>query len=178
MSPLLLRHKRGNHNLLKSLNSFRARHLGPAILDDSFGELEWLGVLAILGSAFIGALCSVFYGPYVRKYPALQVSFFAMLAAVGFLVLLAVPEGVVAQTPALTIDAWLAILFIGLSSAVGYYLWLWALANSTATKVTVFLSLSPLTAAILALVFLNEPLTVSLLGAVALVSFGLWLVNR
>jgi drug/metabolite transporter (DMT)-like permease len=152
--------------------------LGPAVYNKSFGTSEWLGVLAILGSAFSGALCSVLYGPYVRKYPALQVSFFAMLAAAVFLILVAIPEGVLAQTPALKVNAWSAILFIGLSSAIGYYLWLWALANSTATKVTVFLSLSPITAAVLALIFLNEPLNASLLVAVALVSFGLWLVNR
>ena len=36
-------------------------------------------------------------------------------------------------------------MFIGLSSAGGYVLWLWALKNIAATRVTVFLALSPIT---------------------------------
>jgi len=50
---------------------------------------EWIGALAVVASAVSGALCSVLYRPYVRKYPTLPVSAFAMLAAVGFLAVLA-----------------------------------------------------------------------------------------
>ena len=61
----------------------------------------------------------------------------------------AAAEGAAAQDGALFLrGGWLAILFIGVSSGVGYYLWLFALRHATPTRVTVFLALSPLTAAL------------------------------
>jgi len=103
---------------------------------------EWLGELAILSSALAGAICSVLYRPYLSRYPTLPVSAFAMLASVGFLALLATGEGFFDAPPQFTRNGWLAVLFIGLSSGVGYYLWLWALGRTTPTRVTVFLGLS------------------------------------
>jgi drug/metabolite transporter (DMT)-like permease len=54
---------------------------------------------------------------------------------------------------------WLAVAFIGLSSGIGYWLWLWALTNATPTRVMVFLSLRPITAALLGLLLLGEMLS-------------------
>ena len=51
---------------------------------ESAGE-AWIGAAAVLASAFCGALCSIFYRPYLQRYPTLPVSAFAMLASVGFL---------------------------------------------------------------------------------------------
>lgn len=142
------------------------------------GAHEWMGELAVFASALCGAVCSVLYRPYLRTYPALPVSAFAMLASVGFLVLLAAGEGFFASLPHFTTGGWLAVVFIGVNSGVGYYLWLWALAHAPATQVTVFLALSPITAAWLGAFFLAE--TVSMLAVVglALVALGLWLAHR
>jgi len=102
---------------------------------------QWIGELAVFGSALCGAVCSVLYRPYLRTYPALPVSAFAMLASVGFLAILAAGEGFFASVPRFTFGGWAAIVFIGVSSGVGYYLWLWALGRAPATQVTVFLAL-------------------------------------
>ncbi len=152
--------------------------LGETALAEKQSGLEWLGILAVFASALTGAVCSVLYGPYVERYPTLQVSFIAMLAAVDFLILLAFPEGFYQGLPRIDGTGWAAVLFIGLASAVGYYLWLWALAHTTATRVTVFLALSPLTAALLGAWFLGEALTLSLLAALFYVAGGLWLAHR
>jgi drug/metabolite transporter (DMT)-like permease len=134
--------------------------------------------LAVFASALCGALCSVLYRPYLRKYPTLPVSAFAMLASVGFLAMLAAGEGFFGSWPRFTMGGWLAVLFIGVNSGIGYFLWLWALNHTTPTKVTVFLALSPITAAWLGAVFLAERLsTMSLLGLVS-VALGLWLAHR
>jgi drug/metabolite transporter (DMT)-like permease len=53
-------------------------------------------------------------------------------------------------------------------------LWLWALKNIAATRVTVFLALSPITAAALGVVFLGEA---GMLAGVACVAAGLWVAN-
>jgi drug/metabolite transporter (DMT)-like permease len=138
----------------------------------------WLGESAVLASALCGAVCSVLYRPYLRKYPTLTVSAFAMLASVGFLALLAVGEGFFSAPPDFTAPGWLAVVFIGISSGVGYFLWLWALRHAPPTKVTVFLALSPITAAGLGVLLLGKPVSaLSVLGLAGVV-LGLFLALR
>jgi len=137
-----------------------------------------LGELAVLASAITGAVCSVLYRPYLRRYSTLPVSAFAMLASVAFLAVLAAPEGFFSERPRFTALGWLAVVFIGVGSGVGYYLWLWALNHAPATDVTVFLALSPMTAAWLGAWLLAEPLSALSLAGLATVALGLWLGHR
>ncbi|RYF38702.1 MAG: DMT family transporter, partial [Comamonadaceae bacterium] len=88
---------------------------------------HWWGELAVVGAACTGAVCSVLYRPYLQRYPTVPVSAFAMLASVVVLALLALGEGWPAQVPLIGARAWWAIGFIGVSSGVGYFLWLYAL---------------------------------------------------
>jgi drug/metabolite transporter (DMT)-like permease len=151
--------------------------LGEKATQSAVGAHEWVGELAVFASALCGAVCSVLYRPYLRKYPALPVSAFAMLASVAFLAVLAGGEGFFGSPPRFTAGGWLAVAFIGVGSGVGYFLWLWALNHTTPTKVTVFLALSPLTAAWLGSLILAEsisPMFALGLGGVAL---GLWLAH-
>jgi drug/metabolite transporter (DMT)-like permease len=144
--------------------------LGEKAVQQGGGVDRWVGELAAFASALSGAVCSVLYRPYLRKYPTLWVSAFAMLASVMFLSALAAREGFFASWPRFTAGGWAAVGFIGLASGIGYYLWLWALNRTTPTKVTVFLALSPLTAAALGALFLGESLsTAALVGLVSVV---------
>ena len=138
----------------------------------------WLGEGAVFASAVCGAACSVLYRPYLQRYPTLAVSAFAMLASVGFLAVLAAQEGFFRAWPHFTPGGWLAVLFIGMNSGAGYYLWLWALRHTTPTRVTVFLALSPLTAAGLGAWLLGEEISSLLLLGLACVMLGLWLAHR
>ncbi len=151
--------------------------LGEKAVQSSGSAHEWRGEIAVFASALSGAVCSVLYRPYLRKYPTLQVSAFAMLASVAFLAALAHGEGFLGSLPRITAGGWAAIVFIGFGSGVGYYLWLWALKHASATRVTVFLALSPLTAAGLGALVLGEHLSpLSALG-LAFVALGLWLAH-
>jgi drug/metabolite transporter (DMT)-like permease len=133
--------------------------LGEKTLSRGVADGAWLGELAVLASAASGAVCSVLYRPYLDRYPTLPVSAFAMLASVAFLTPLAACEGFFAARPYFTPGGWLAVVFIGLSSGGGYYLWLWALRHATPTQVTAFLALSPVTAAALGVWLLGEPVS-------------------
>lgn len=150
-----------------------------ALLDklavDTTDAGAWQGVAAVLGAALTGAVCSVLYRPYLRKYPALPLSALAMLASVVFLAALALPEGALQTVPRLSAGSWAVILFIGLSSGVAYVCWLWALGRLPPTQVTVFLSLSPVTAAVLGSLLLGEPLSWLTLAGLAAVVGGLLL---
>ncbi len=133
-------------------------------------QAGWRGELAVFGAALCGAVCSVYYRPYLERYSTISVGAFAMLASVFFLAIPAAFEGFFDRLPGFTTGGWLAVLFIGLSSGAGYLLWLWALANTTPTKVAMFLAVSPITAALLGWLLLAEALSpLFLLGLHAVV---------
>jgi drug/metabolite transporter (DMT)-like permease len=152
--------------------------LGEKALQRGDAAHVWIGELAVFASAVSGAVCSVLYRPYLRKYPTLPVSAFAMLASVAFLAILAAGEGFFGALPRFTPRGWLAVLFIGVNSGIGYYLWLWALNHAPATQVTVFLSLSPVTAAVLGALLLSEPVSPGALTGLVGVAAGLVLAHR
>ena len=152
--------------------------LGEKVVRPGGPHRGWVGKLAVFASALCGAGCSVLYRPYLRKYPTLSVSAVAMLASVAFLAILAAGEGFFGTFPRFSAGGWAAVVFTGLSSGIGYYLWLWALNHATPTRVTVFLALSPVTAAGLGAALLGERLSMGLLLGLACVALGLWLAYR
>ncbi|MEH6402022.1 MAG: DMT family transporter [Sneathiella sp.] len=135
--------------------------------------IHWLAVLAATTSAFIGAVCSILYRPFLEKYPAQNVSALAMLASVLVLFIYSGVEGSLADLPAITATGWLIILFIGISSGIGYFCWLWALKHLPPTRVTMCLSLSPIASATFGALLLAEPLTLPLMSGIFLVVLGL-----
>ena len=155
-----------------------ALSLLPKLATTPAGAGGWWGESAVAAAACTGALCSVLYRPYLQRYPTVPVSAFAMLASVGVLALLALSEGWPGRVTSLSADAWAVVGFIGLSSGVGYFLWLYALKHESPTRVTVFLALNPVTAAWLGAWLLGESLTAWALAAMALIALGLWLATR
>lgn len=151
--------------------------LGEKVFDASSAD-HWIGEAAVLLAAFCGALCSVLFKPYLQRYPTLSIGAYSMLASVAFLIVLAIFEGAFTTWSGYSPGGWLAVAFIGLSSGIGYYGWLWALRHAPPTQVTVFLGLSPITAAVVGAVFLSEPLTAPLLAGMAVLLAGLWLALR
>lgn len=133
---------------------------------------EWLGKGAVLASALCGAVCSVLYRPYLRRYPALPVGVWAMAAAVVFLAVWAAFEQPLVRIGTVSTTGWAAIAFIGVSSGIGYFLWLWALRHAAASRVTLFLSLSPVTAALLGAWWLDEAVAPRVWLALLLVAGG------
>lgn len=138
----------------------------------------WWGEAAVLAAAGTGAVCSVLYRPYLRRYPVLPVSAFAMLASVATLALLALHEQWPARLATVSAPAWGVVAFIGLSSGIGYWGWLYALKHESPTRVTVFLALNPLAAALLGWLFLAERPGAATWAGVALIALGLWLATR
>jgi len=148
--------------------------LGAGVLQLGQARGEW----AVLASALTGAVCSVLYRPYLRRHAALPLSVWAMSAAVLFLLGWGLLEGGLAQARALTAPGLVALLFIGLSSGIGYFLWLWALRHAPASRVTLFLAFSPLTSLWLGSAWLHEPVPARLWLALALVAGGLVAAGR
>ena len=153
-----------------------AMALAPKLAGAAPGH--WWGELAVLAAACTGALCSVLYRPYLQRYPTLPVSAFAMLASVLFLAVIAMGEHWTARVAGFSAQAWAAVAFIGVSSGIGYFWWLYALKHESPTRVTVFLALNPVTAALLGWALLGEALHPASIAALALIALGLWLATR
>lgn len=71
---------------------------------------------------------------------------------------------------------------LALQTVVGafasYLVWMWMLGRYPATKISAFAFLTPMFALVFGALWLREPLTPSLLAALALVAVGIVLVNR
>jgi drug/metabolite transporter (DMT)-like permease len=167
------------HVTLRKVTGILATMTGVALAlgDKILGAGSILGELTILASAATGAVCSVLYRPYLRRYPTLPVSAFAMAAAALALFPFAALDDLFVAPAHLSLSAWGAIVFIGLSSGTFYVVWLWALKTIAASRVTVFLALSPITAIVLGVTLLGEPVTMGMLAGVACVAAGLWVAN-
>jgi drug/metabolite transporter (DMT)-like permease len=148
--------------------------LGPAALAPG---ATLAGEAAILASALCGAVCSVAYRPLLRRYSALPLGAAAMAVSVLFLCAWAPFDGAFARLPQVSARGWAAIGFIGASSGMAYFLLLYALRHADASRVTLALSLGPVTALLLGVAWLGEPLTIGLLFAAALVAAGLRVVQ-
>jgi drug/metabolite transporter (DMT)-like permease len=68
--------------------------------------------------------------------------------------------------------------FIGVTSDIGCFLWLYALKHESPTRATVFLALNAVTAALLGAWLLDEAITAWAGVAMALIAIGLWLATR
>ncbi len=72
----------------------------------------------------------------------------------------------------------MVVAFMAVSSSLGYFLWLWALARTTPTNVTMFLALGPITATMLGALLLDEAITSLTVTGAMCVTVGLWLALR
>ncbi len=142
------------------------RHAG------SDGALDGSGMAALLAATLVGAATSILYGPYMRRYPALPTSSLAMGAAVLFLALYCSLQGQ-PLVPVFSAVQWGHVVFIGLSSGLGYFCLLWALGRLDASLVIAFQTLGPVTAAALELALYQRMPSPALLVAMALVMAGL-----
>ncbi|MCP3721188.1 DMT family transporter [Paraburkholderia sp. CNPSo 3281] len=136
------------------------------------GSVDMGALSALIGATLIGAVCSLLYRLLLKRYPALPTSALAMSAAVVFLVGLC---WITARPlmPTLSMTQWENVGFIGLSSGVGYFCWLWALTRLDASRVVAFQALGPVTAAVVEVVVTRQWPTSTLVIAVALVVSGL-----
>ena len=150
---------------------------GPLIGQQRAAD-AWLGDLAVLAGAAVGGLCSVHYRPYLRRYRAADVGLLAMSASVLALMILSLYEGSLRQALTLHPMQWAAIGFVGVSGAVGFALWLYALAHAEPSSVTAFLALSPVMSLLLGAMAFGEPITITVLIGGAFVIAGLLFAAR
>lgn len=142
-------------------------------------EVEYvLGAVAVLGAAAMGAVYTVAGKKMLRRYSPLSLSVYAML--LGSLGLLPAVDGsLVRQAQRLSLQAAVAVLFLGLfSTIVSYVLWYTALQRQSASSLSVYLYVIPVIATIVSWILFGDAITPLFLLGGALVMIGVAIVNR
>ena len=139
----------------------------------------WLGDLLGVAAGLLWALTTVTIRttPLARVAPAKQLLYQVGVSAVALPWLsLALGE---TWTLQLSSFAWGSLLVQALIGAfVSYLAWMWMLAHYPATKISVFVFLTPVFALLFGAWWLGEPITAGLVAALVLVAAGIVLVNR
>ena len=155
--------------------------LGDGLLGPANAALPraWLGDLLGLAAGLMWALTTVVIRstPLAGVAPAKQLLYQVGVSA-AVLPLLSLGLG---ETWSLQLSAfaWSSLLVQALIGAFASYLvWMWMLAHYPATKLSVFVFLTPVFALLFGAWWLGEPVTPGLVAALALVAAGIVLVNR
>ncbi|RYX95441.1 MAG: DMT family transporter [Comamonadaceae bacterium] len=143
------------------------------------GSRMWLGdLLALAGGMLWGLTTVVIRTTSLSKASAEKLLFYQVATSAVVLPFLSLALG----------EAWtwhfsrFAMASLALQTVVGafvsYLAWMWMLGRYPATKISVFVFLTPLFALVFGALWLKEAVTPSLLIALGLVAAGIVLVNR
>jgi len=142
----------------------------------SFGKP---GDILILISAVNWTVFSVLSRRGLKTHPASLMMFYVMV--IGWLLtsILFFATQDVSEIRNLTVNGWIAILFLGVfCSGLAYIAWYDALKALSTAQTGVFLYIEPLVAVVVAFFILSEPITVASLLGGGIIILGVWLVNR
>jgi len=133
--------------------------------------------LMLLG-AFSAAIYSVFGRPIVGKYGPMFVMVLAIVFGVLALLPLAFASGALTHWPGFSREGWLAVIFLGtVGAAIQFSLFTWSLRWLLPSRAVIYLTLSPITAILLAGVMLGEAVTPVLIVGLAFVIAGIFVAN-
>lgn len=143
------------------------------------GENQLLGdALALAGGLAWGLTTVTIRASSLARTSAEKLLFYQVAVSAVMLPLLslALGERWTAQFSAFAATSLLLQTVVG--AFASYLVWMWMLGRYPATKISAFAFLTPLFALLFGALWLREPLTPSLLAALALVALGIVLVNR
>ncbi len=138
----------------------------------------WRGDAIMIAATFCMTLYSIWSRPFIARSSPLGFVTFGMGAGSLAVCIVAWLGGGFERVPAFGIAQWGAILYLALfGAAVTFFLWVYALAHTTPTRVTNAITLNPVTAALVATVLIGEPLGFDLLVGVAGVATGILIAS-
>ena len=166
-----------------------AAFVGAVIVSQGAGHLQLAGAglvgdLLMLAASFLGAVYSVGGKGLVARYPADVVT--TVVATLGALLLLPIAliesgglGGLTADLLTLPWQTWAALLLLGLGAgALANLWWLQLLSHTDASRAALVLFLIPVVSTILAVAWLGEPLTPTIVLGALLVLAGVVVVQQ
>lgn len=153
--------------------------LGDGLLGAHTGPLAWLGDVLGLAAGLLWALTTVVIRatPLARVAPEKQL-FYQVAVSTAALPFLSLALGEPWRWEFSTFAAGSLLAQALVGAFVSYLAWMWMLAHYPATKISVFVFLTPVFALLIGAWWLHEPVTPGLVLALALVAAGIVLVNR
>lgn len=138
----------------------------------------WRGDLLMVGAALCMALYSIWSKPFIARSGPIAFTTIAMGVGAACLILISCWRGSFAPVAYFGIQQWLAAVYLGaFGSALTFYLWAFALARTTPTRVAISVSVNPVTASLVGAILLHEPLSWNLIGGIVTVSAGIWMAT-
>ena len=145
----------------------------------SLGEDDFLGILLMLASALCAAIYSTFSRPLLIIYG--PILFTAMSITAGMLLLAPIAHSMdtFSMLPAFTPVGWIALIFLGaIGGALQFTAYTWALNWLTPTRTAIYLTLTPISAIILAYPLLGENVKIEAIVGLIFVLTAVFLLNR
>ena len=138
----------------------------------------WRGDLLMMAAALCMAFYSVWSRSFIRRSG--PIPFTTMAMGVGALVLTVISSlrGSFEPVPHLDVHQWAALGFLGVfGGALTFFLWSFALAKTTPTRVAISITVNPIAAALVGALLLGEPLRWNLCIGVVAVFAGIWIAT-
>ncbi len=136
------------------------------------------GDLIMLVGTFCMALYNVWSRPFIARSGPL--AYVTVGMGCGALILVAVSAAIGGFDAARDFGPaqWAAVLYLGaFGGGAAFFLWVFALERTTPTRVANTMTLNPLSASLLALVLVHEPIGLSLVIGLIGVGVGIWLAS-
>ncbi len=145
---------------------------------ETFRLPSTLGDALAVASALNWAIFQVASKPILRRLePTLAMAYLMLIG--GIIIVPFASLQTLSDLPRLTLDGWLAILFLGIfCSGVGYLVWYDALSKVDASQLSSLSYIQPMITVIIAALLLGETITPAILLGGAVILFGVYLVNR
>ena len=138
----------------------------------------WRGDAIMVAATFCFALYSVLSRPFIARSSPLGFVTSGMAAGSLVVCFVGLAGGGFASVGDFGVGQWLAIVYLAVfGAALTFFLWVFALARTTPTKVTNTITLNPLTASIVATFLVGEKIGLSLLVGIAAVFAGILIAS-
>lgn len=138
----------------------------------------WGNLLALAGGMFWGLTTVVIRSSVLVRVPTEKLLFYQVAISALLLPWLSLSLG---ERWSLDFSTF-ALMSLFLQTAVGafasFLVWMWMLGRYPATRLSVFVFLTPVSAVVFGNLWLGEPVTLNLVAALILVAIGIALVNR
>src|SRR5438045_4530098 len=138
----------------------------------------WRGDLLMVGAALCMALYSIWSKPFIARSGPIPFTTMAMGVGAACLILMSFWRGSFAPVAGFGMPQWLAAIYLGaFGSALTFYLWAFALARTTPTRVAISVTVNPVAASLVGAILLQEPLGWNLVGGIVTVFAGIWIAT-
>ena len=153
--------------------------VSDSLFSDTAGSDQLLGDILMILAALAASIYTVFAKPYIARYGPIFFTSLAMAIGVASLAPMVWYAGGFTGLLNFTPLGWGALLFLGIiGGAIQFTSYIWALRHISPSQTGIALTLSPISAFIIAWPVLGEPITVQAVIGLALVLTAIFMINR